>query len=150
MPMARLVSTYLLGWPITSEDILIQDILIQDMDSLLSLKQLAKFAETEDVSIMCLDVSVCVEDMGRRVEFELVPDGATKEVTNENLSEYLEATIRYRVLERFRPQLTELLLGVFDVVPEPALAVFKPFELERLFVGPTPDIDIPYWKANTE
>lgn len=46
------------------------------------------------------------------------------------------------------PQLTELLLGFFDVVPEPALTVFGAHELELTLCG-LPTIDLEDWRANT-
>ena len=64
-----------------------------------------------------------------------------REVTNENLSEYLEANIKYRMFGRTLPQLTELLLGFFDVIPEPALKVFDANELELILCG-LPTIDL--------
>jgi E3 ubiquitin-protein ligase NEDD4 len=71
-----------------------------------------------------------------------------KEVNNDNLDEYLEAVIRYRMLNRTKQQLRELLLGFYDVVPEPALTVFDPAELELILCG-LPEINLEDWKANT-
>merc|ERR1712226_546309 len=80
---------------------------------------------------------------------ELVPGGSDKEVTNDNYPEYLEALLKYRMLDRVKPQLNELLLGFFDVIPEPLLTVFDFQELELLMCG-MPTIDVEDWKANTE
>jgi hypothetical protein len=49
---------------------------------------------------------------------------------------------------RTRPQLTELLLGFFNVIPEPALTVFDANELELCLCG-LPSIDIEDWQRNT-
>jgi HECT-domain (ubiquitin-transferase) len=51
------------------------------------------------------------------------------------LDEYLDAILRYRMLGRTKPQLAELLLGFFDIIPEPVLAVFDTSELARLLCG---------------
>lgn len=71
-----------------------------------------------------------------------------KEVNSENLPQYLEANLRYRMLDRTKPQLTELLLGFFDIIPEPALTVFDANELELILCG-LPEIDMDDWQANT-
>merc|ERR1712232_1284689 len=86
--------------------------------------------------------------MGVRRDVELIPGGNMKEVTAENLPQYLEANLRYRLLDRTKPQLRELLLGFFDVVPEPALTVFDPNELELILCG-LPTIDMEDWEENT-
>jgi E3 ubiquitin-protein ligase NEDD4 len=52
------------------------------------------------------------------------------------------------MLGRIKNQLTELLLGFFDVIPEPLLTVFDFQELELLMCG-LPNIDMDDWKANT-
>lgn len=138
--MVRMIYKHILGWPITFEDVK-----AHDEEYYSSLKKLTKL---EDVSPMCLDFTVTEETMGIRVEKELMEGGAMKEVTNENLAEYLEANIRYRMFNRTMPQLTELLLGFFDVVPEPPLTVFDANELELVLCG-LPKIDMEDWQANT-
>ena len=139
--MVRMIYKHLLGWPIT-----VEDVKAQDEEYFQSLKKLTNM---EDVSMMCLDFTASEEHTGERREVELVEGGAMKEVTNENLSEYLEANIRYRVFDRTMPQLTELLLGFYDVIPEPPLTVFDANELELILCG-LPTIDMEDWQANTD
>ena len=98
---------------------------------------------------MCLDFTVTEQIGGEPSVVELVEGGSNKEVTNDNLVEYLEALLRYQILERGKPQLTELLLGFLDVVPEPALAVFDSSELELMLCG-LQDIDVDDWEVNTQ
>lgn len=138
--MVRLMYKHLLGWPIT-----IEDVKANDEEYYQSLKKLTTL---DDVSCMCLDFTVTEDNLGVRVDKELVEGGANMEVTNENLSEYLEANIKYRMFNRTLPQLTEMLLGFFDVVPEPALTVFDANELELILCG-LPDIDVDDWQVNT-
>jgi E3 ubiquitin-protein ligase NEDD4 len=140
--MVRTLYKHLLGWPVTFEDIL-----TQDEDLYKSLKKLAEM-EPEHVACMCLDFTVTEESMGVRQDINLIERGNEKEVTGENVTEYLEANLKYRLLERTKPQLTELLLGFFDIIPEPALTVFDANELELILCG-LPNIDIDDWKANT-
>lgn len=138
--MVRHAYKHLLGWPIS-----FLDIEHEDYEYYQSLKKLTKM---EDVSMMCLDFTATEETLGARTEVELIPGGAMKEVNNENMSEYLEANLRYRMLDRTKPQMTELMLGFFDVIPEPALTVFDPHELELLLCG-LPEIDMSDWQSNT-
>ena len=87
----------------------------------------------------CLDFTATEETFGIRKEVELIPGGSMKEVTNENIYNYLKAN---------PSQLTELLLGFFDVIPEPALSVFDHQELELILCG-LPHLDMADWEANT-
>ncbi|GAX21855.1 E3 ubiquitin-protein ligase NEDD4 [Fistulifera solaris] len=139
--MVQSIYKHILGWPITFEDIK-----AQDEEYYHSLQKLTKM---EDVSIMYLDFTVTEESMGARREIELTEGGALTEVTNANLEQYLESNLRYRMLERTRPQLQELLLGFFDVIPEPPLTIFDANELELTLCG-LPTIDMEDWQANTK
>merc|ERR1712238_229894 len=88
------------------------------------------------------------ERLGVKEEIELVKGGKDREVNGGNVNEYLEANFKYRLLENIRPQLTEILLGFFDVIPEPLLTVFDFQELELVLCG-MPTIDLVDWKSNT-
>jgi len=138
--MVRHIYKHLLGWPIS-----FNDIDYEDHDYYSSLK---KLADMDDVSLMCLDFTTTEETLGARTEVPIIDGGAMREVTNENISEYLEANLRYRMLDRTKNQMSELLLGFFDVVPEPALTIFDPNELELMLCG-LPEIDIKDWEKNT-
>jgi len=139
--MVRHLYKHLLGWPITFDDLE-----AQDEEYYTALK---KFTTMEDLSIMCLDFTVTEETLGVMSDIELVPGGEMKEVTSENLPEYLEANLKYRMLNRYKPQLTELMLGFFDIIPEAALTVFDPNELELILCG-LPTIDMNDWMDNTK
>lgn len=131
---------HLLGLPINWEDIATED--AQYYHSLLELKKM------ENVASMYLDFTVTETRTGEPTTVELIPDGSNKEVDNNNLSEYLSALLKYRIMNRTKPQLTELLLGFLDIIPEPALAVFDSGELELLLCG-LPTINVDDWRANT-
>lgn len=137
----RHIYKHLLGWPITFDDLEAQD---EEYCT-----QLKKMISMEDLSMMCLDFTAAEETLGVRTEIPLIPGGADVDVTSENLSEYLEATLMYRMLNRCKPQMTELMLGFFDVVPEAALTIFDPNELELILCG-LPKIDMTDWMNNTK
>jgi len=138
--MVRHIYKHLLGWPVSFKDL--------ELDDEGYYQSLKKLASMDDVSMMCLDFTATEERLGEHTEVELVEGGAMKEVTNDNIPEYLEANLKYRLLGRTKQQVTELLLGFFDVVPEPALTVFDPNELELMLCG-LPEIDLDDWQANT-
>merc|ERR1712232_26116 len=138
--MVRHLYKHLLGWPITFEDLEAQDEGYYN--------SLKKFTTMEDLSIMCLDFTITEETLGVRRDVELIPGGNMKEVTVDNLPEYLIANLQYRMLDRVKPQFTEIMLGFFDIIPEQALTVFDPNELELSLCG-LPHIDMDDWEYNT-
>mmetsp|Transcript_50979 Transcript_50979/g.75645 ORF Transcript_50979/g.75645 Transcript_50979/m.75645 type:complete len:805 (-) Transcript_50979:602-3016(-) len=139
--MVQHLYKHLLGWPLTFEDLE-----MVDEDFYNNLKQLPTI---DDVSMLCLDFTSTEDALGEMREIELVQGGADIEVTNENVPEYIECCLKYKLLGRIKPQLTELLLGFYDVIPEQLLTVFDFQEIELLMCG-LPEIDIDDWKANTE
>ena len=139
--MVGYIYKHILGWPVT-----FGDLAMVDDEYYNNLKQLQTLATSgEDLSMLCLDFTTTQDIMGVKEEIELIPNGAKIEVDNDNFPEYLEACLKYRMLDRVKPQLNELLLGFFDVIPEPLLTIFDFQELELLMCG-LPDIDLEDWK----
>jgi hypothetical protein len=139
--MARFLYKHLLGFPITFDDL--SEL---DYDYWKNLKSLVDLGDS--VEDACVDFTAMEDHLGAKKQVELIPNGANIDVTKENLSEFLEASLRYRLMDRIKPQLTELLLGFFDVVPEPALTILDPNELELVLCG-LPTIDIADWQKYT-
>lgn len=138
--MVRHLYKHILGWPITFEDLELADEgYYNSMKSLL---------EVENVEDMCLDFTFTEDAMGMNKVIDLIDDGANVGVTSDNLPEFLEANLKYHMMERVKPQMTELLLGFFDVIPEPLLTVFDFQELELLMCG-LPTINIDDWIKHT-
>lgn len=143
--MVQYIYKHFCGWPIA-----FKDLEAVDEEYYNNLKQLQQLADSgEDLEMLCLDFTTTQEIMGVKQEVPLVEGGADVEVTNENFPEYLEACLKYRMLERVKPQLNELILGFFDVIPEPLLTVFDFQELELLMCG-LPTIDMDDWQEHTE
>lgn len=140
--MVRHLYKHILGWPIT-----FADLEEQDEEYYQSLKQFTTMS-ADDISALCLDFTLAEETLGIRRDIELVPGGKDMEVAKDNLPQYLEAILKYRTMDRTKPQIAELLLGFFDVIPEPALTVFDPNELELILCG-LPTIDMDDWESNT-
>lgn len=141
--MVQYLYKYLLGWPITFDDLesVDQDI-YENLKKVLAMKP-------EEIEYMCLDFTTTQNLLGESVQVSLVPDGEDKAVTGENLTEYLEVYFKYLMIERIKPQVTELLLGFYDVIPEPLLTVFDYQEIELIMCG-LPTIDILDWKHHTQ
>ena len=64
------------------------------------------------------------DKLGIAETVDLVEGGADITVDKNNLPAYLEAQLRYRLMNRIKGQLLEFLKGFYDVVPEPLLSVF--------------------------
>lgn len=133
---------HLLGWPITIDDIRDQD------DGYYS--ALHDIVKMDDASLDALNIFFVVgeEYNGVRVTHDLIENGSNIPVCRDNLVSYIDARIRYHLFDRVLPQLTELLLGFYDVVPEQALAVFDANELELVLCG-LPIINVDDWQSNT-
>ncbi len=141
--MVQYLYKYMLGWPITFDDLESIDVeLYQNLKKLLDVNP-------DEVEYMCLDFTTTQKLLGETDQVNLVPNGEEKAVTGENLDEYLEVYFKYLMLERIRPQVTELLLGFYDVVPEPLLTVFDFQELELMMCG-LPTIDLDDWMKHTQ
>lgn len=140
--MVRSLHKHLLGWPITFEDLKASDEAFYQ-----SLWQFTTMSP-EEISSLSLDFTLAEDSLGVHRNVELVEGGASIEVTADNLPQYLEAILKYRMFDRTKYQITEILLGFFDVAPEPALTVFDPNELELMLCG-LPTIDIDDWEKNT-
>ena len=143
--MVQYIYKHLLGWPITFKDI--GSIDEEYYNNLIQLKQLVDSGT--DLEMLCLDFTTTEEIMGTRETVELVKGGKDLQVNNDNFPEYLEACLKYRMLDSVRDQLNELLLGFFDIIPEPLLTIFDFQELELLMCG-LPTIDMDDWKTHTE
>lgn len=133
----------LVGWPLVFEDLKSIDEACYDF-----------FVEIQNVSPtqlsnMRIPFSAMVDVMGYSEEVEIIPGGRTKVVTVENLSEYLEASLKYYLFGEVKDQVTEFLLGFYDVIPEPLLSIFNADEVEILMSG-SKHIDVIDWKRNTE
>lgn len=126
--MAQYLYKHILGWPVTFEDL--KEV---DMECYNSLKQLVNLVKSDDdVSKLGLTFATTKDVSGQMEVVELVEGGSDLKVNNENFPEYVGACMKYQMIDRAKPQLTELLLGFFDVIPEPLLVVFHFEELEMV------------------
>ncbi|ETW03814.1 hypothetical protein H310_05179 [Aphanomyces invadans] len=81
-------------------------------------------------------------------EVDLKPNGRNIDVTDANKLEYLSLVLEYKMLGSIAPQLKELLLGLYEVIPRAMLSVFDYQELEFFMCG-VPNISVEDWRKNT-
>lgn len=124
---------HFMGWPITLKD-------LEHIDDQVY-RNLMELLDFDDVSQLFLDFNISEDKMGEVVNIELVPGGDDIQVTNENLPKYMEAQLVYKLHDKIKSQLLEMVKGFHDVVPEPLLSVFDFQELELLMHG-LPNIDM--------
>ena len=94
---------HLMAWPMCMKDIeLLDDQIYRNLTSLLDL---------DDVSMLCLEFNTTEDQLGSPVTVELCPNGNERGVDNSNVREYLICQLKYRLLNRIKPQLTEFLTG---------------------------------------
>jgi hypothetical protein len=139
--LVQVMYKHIMGWPVTLRD-------LEHIDDQIY-RNLCELLDFDDVSMLYLEFVVTEDHLGVTETVELVPGGAERSVDNNNLPEYLDAQLRYRMMNRVKFQLVELLRGFYDVVPEPLLSVFDFQELELLLHG-LPNIDMDDWFRNTE
>ena len=134
--MAEHLYKLILGWPLTINDLKVAD---EELYShLMGLNDLGA-----DVDKLHLDFTLTEDISGSRRTVELVPNGSSISVTEENLPQYFEACIKYRFLGQCEFQLNQLLLGFFDVIPPPLVSVFDFQELGLLMSGHAPSFSRP-------
>jgi E3 ubiquitin-protein ligase NEDD4 len=140
--MIRPLYKHLLGWPITFEDLEVVDDALYN-----SLKDL--ICKADCVGDMGFNFTATEDLLGSMTEIPLIKNGENIDVTPDNLPEFIECRLKYAMVGRVKPQLTELLLGFFDLMEEPLLTVFDFQELELLMCG-LPEIDTTDWQENTD
>jgi E3 ubiquitin ligase SMURF1/2/E3 ubiquitin-protein ligase NEDD4 len=86
---------------------------------------------------------------GNKSTFELIEGGSDIPVTDDNKHEYLELSLRHRMLDSIMPQLQSFLKGFYEVLPPDLVSVFDYQELELLMCG-LPTLDMDDWKRHTE
>ena len=127
--LAKHLYKLVLGWPITLDDLI--DVDLEYHSFLMSLEAMG----AGEMDNLGLHFTASEDCLGMKTRVPLVPNGFDIEVNDTNFPEYIVACFKYRLFERCKDQLSELLLGFFEVVPEPLLAVFDFQELEELMCG---------------
>jgi hypothetical protein len=153
--MLPYIYKHMLGWPVSFRDV--ESI---DPEHYKTLKHMQKLYDSgETLSKLsrrfpttgpeATTSETSVRKKGKQNEQGVKSEAKIRLITNENLTDYLETCMQYQVMGRVKGPLKELLLGIFEVIPEPLLSIFDFQELEFLLCG-LPVIDMEDWKAHTE
>ena len=94
---------HLMGWPVSLRD-------LEHIDEQIY-RNLCELLDFDDVGILYLEFVVTEDHLGITETVEIVPGGAELTVDNSNLPAYLEAQLRYRLLNRVKSQMAEFLRG---------------------------------------
>ncbi|XP_070192440.1 E3 ubiquitin-protein ligase HUWE1-like isoform X3 [Littorina saxatilis] len=90
-----------------------------------------------------------IQEFGVTETRDLIPNGNTTTVAEENKREYVKLVCQMKMTGAIRQQLNAFLEGFYDIIPKNLVAIFTEQELELLISG-LPTIDIDDLKANTE
>eukprot|EP00941_MAST-03F_sp_MAST-3F-sp1_P003148 g3148.t1 len=131
---------HMLAWPITLHD-------LEYVDREVA-RSLEKVLQSQSVESMMLDFSTTVESFGEIREVELKENGSEEEVNQSNRHEYVELMLKHIMLLQTQQQLSHLLIGFYEVIPEALVMIFDYQELELLICG-LPHIDCEDWKENS-
>ncbi|GAB9476801.1 Hect e3 ubiquitin [Globisporangium polare] len=136
LPLIKIV----LGIPVTFSD-------LEYFDPELY-KNLLWIMENEDVGNLGLDFSVTEKRGDDIITVDLIPNGRSIDVTDDNKDEYLERRFRYLLFESVSSQLYVFLKGLYEVIPQELLMLFDPEEFDYLLCG-SDEIDVDDWERNT-
>jgi E3 ubiquitin-protein ligase NEDD4 len=139
--LVRPLYKHILGWPCAFKD-------LEQIDSQ-AFAGYKCLVDLEDVSCMALDFTAPLSDLQNLDQVPIVPGGADMDVTNDNLSDYYVAMMKFKMLDRISEQVEQVLLGFYEIIPEVLISVFDHQELELLLCG-LPEIDLADWKQHTE
>ncbi|KAH7825737.1 putative E3 ubiquitin-protein ligase TOM1 [Monocercomonoides exilis] len=106
--------------------------------------------ETDGTSIedLCLTFSETSMTFGEIKEVDLVKDGSSIDVTEENKNAFVQLKALHLVEGRVAPQLEMLRFGFNEIIPQALVKDFSMEEMEKLLCGSV-EIDVNDWKKNT-
>lgn len=141
--LSPVLHKHILGIPVSLSDMEREDsALFRSMVNVLRM-------DPDDLEYLCLTMSFDEEVFGHRSNVPLVPGGADIEVDWSNRAQYVQLRLRHRLVDSIARQLSHMLAGIYEIVPERLLAVFDHVELDLLLSG-LPTVDVSDWKAHTE
>jgi len=107
------------------------------------------YIKQHDVTDMGLTFSVGDDVFGEQREVELIPNGATIAVTNENKEKYLSEVANFRLNKQIKVQSRAFSRGMRQVINEKWLDLFSERELRLLISGGNAPISVEDWRKNS-
>ena len=89
------------------------------------------------------------EEFGKHKIKELVPDGKTKRVTEENKMDYIKLLCHMKMTKNIQAQIDAFKTGFHELVPINLISIFDSKELELLISG-LPEVDLEDLQSNTD
>lgn len=112
-------------------------------------KSVKHILDNDGAEALELTFSVVEKEGDKDVEIDLIENGRTVAVNDQNKQEYAKAILKY-YLGRTEKQMNSIKLGFRQFVPADIMKeLFEPEELS-LLIGGVQEIDIRDWEANTE
>jgi E3 ubiquitin ligase SMURF1/2 len=106
--------------------------------------------QNDHAELLAIDFTVqVITSEGKSETIELVPGGKNIDVTDSNKKQYLELLLKHYMFGSIAPQLTALLRGFYDIVPQFLVTVFDYQEFDLLLSG-VPDINVGDWRTYSE
>eukprot|EP00817_Percolomonadidae_sp_ATCC50343_P007153 CAMPEP_0117418296 /NCGR_PEP_ID=MMETSP0758-20121206/105_1 /TAXON_ID=63605 /ORGANISM="Percolomonas cosmopolitus, Strain AE-1 (ATCC 50343)" /LENGTH=319 /DNA_ID=CAMNT_0005198713 /DNA_START=891 /DNA_END=1847 /DNA_ORIENTATION=- len=133
------VLKFLLGKRVTYHD-------MKFVDEIMYKNQILWVRDNDITDILYMTFCVSNE-AGENVD--LVENGRSKVVTNENKIDYLNAFVNYKLKHSIEPQLRALMKGFHDIIPLHMLSSFDTQEFSELLCGKTFH-SVDDWKSNTD
>ncbi|SCU94342.1 LADA_0G07976g1_1 [Lachancea dasiensis] len=132
------------------KNILSKPVALKDMESLDLdyYKSLIWILENDITDIIEETFSVETDDYGEHKTVDLIENGRSILVTEENKQEYVKKIVEFKLHTSVKEQMDNFLLGFYAIIPKDLISVFDEQELELLISG-LPDIDVDDWKNNT-
>lgn len=127
------------------DELCFEDLEEQDHDFFKNLK----WSLEQDITVLGLTFSIDEEYFGRSKQYELIPNGAKIDVTNENKEEYIEKLAYYKMYLCIKQQIDAFLTGFHEIIPKQLVSIFNYKEIELLISG-MPNFDINDLKKNTD
>jgi E3 ubiquitin-protein ligase HUWE1 len=112
-------------------------------------KSMKWLQEHKVTSELGLDFSATDGELGLEMKIDLIPNGSTVPVTEENKNQYVSRMIEYYLRERIKDQLDEFCKGFHALIPIDEIKYLQPSELDLIICG-VPEINIQDLKENCQ
>ncbi|XP_066926348.1 E3 ubiquitin-protein ligase HACE1-like [Clytia hemisphaerica] len=132
---------HILGIPVNYKDVeSIDPVFSQSLQTILD----------NDIDDLGMEIPFSMESsvFGEIQEVELIPDGKSLLVNDNNKHEYVNLVADLKMTRAIKPQILAFLEGFYTYIPHSLVSLFNEYELELLLSG-IPDVDVEDWKKHT-
>ncbi|DAZ99713.1 TPA: hypothetical protein N0F65_000891 [Lagenidium giganteum] len=131
----------ILGMPVSFDDLQFHDPSLY--------KNLRWLLDNDGAESLALTFSVSKRINGDDVDIDLIPDGQSVAVIDDNKREFVDLRVRYELFESIQVQLQMFLTGFYEVIPQHLLMSFDPEEFDLVLSG-TDSIDVDDWEKHSK